>query len=46
MSNRLSVNKKILDKIRNKLYSVNHFRFRFLQVTNNLVNKGKSICIK
>ena len=40
MSNRLSVFKKIHGKNRKKLYGVNHFRFRFLQVTNNLVTKA------
>ena len=45
MSNRLSVLKKFPYKIRNRLYGVNHFRFRILQGTNNLVNKGKTVCI-
>ncbi len=31
------------DKIRNILYGVNHFRFRILQGTNNLVDNGKTI---
>ena len=37
MSNRLVVYSKIPDKIRNKEYGVNHFRFRFLQITTILV---------
>lgn len=45
MVNRLSVFEKFPEKIRNRLYCVNHFRFRFLQGTNNLVNKGKTVCI-
>ena len=34
---------KLHEKIRKKLSGVNHFRFRILQVTNNLINKGKTI---
>lgn len=37
MSNRLVIYSKILDKIKNKQYGVNHFRFRFLQITTILV---------
>ncbi len=40
MSNRLSVFKKFPYKIRKKLYGVNHFRFRVLQVTKKLSIKA------